>query len=73
MKSTKATLLMPVENQVRELDSKILLACVAAKRGFSSVIGFRREIHFHISSFPPGIYLSKSMTTAISNYAKSGS
>jgi surface carbohydrate biosynthesis protein len=57
-------LLMPVENQVRELDSKILLACVAARHGFSSVIGFRREIHFHISSFPPGIYLSKSMTPA---------
>jgi surface carbohydrate biosynthesis protein len=55
---------MPVENQVRELDSKILLACVAARRGFLSVIGFRREIHFHISSFTPGIYLSKSMTTA---------
>jgi surface carbohydrate biosynthesis protein len=64
MESTKATLLMPVENQVRELDSKVLLACVAARRGFSSVIGFRREIHFHISSFPPGIYLSKSMTSA---------
>jgi surface carbohydrate biosynthesis protein len=64
MKSTKATLLMPVENQVRELDSKVLLACVAARHGFSSVIGFRREIHFHISSFPPGIYLSKSMTAA---------
>jgi len=55
---------MPVENQVRELDSKVLLACVAARHGFSSVIGFRRELHFHISSFPPGIYLSKSMTAA---------
>ena len=55
---------MPVENQVRELDSKILLACVAARHGFSSVIGFRREIHFHISSLPPGIYLSKSMTAS---------
>ena len=64
IKSTKATLLMPVENQVRELDSKILLACIAARHGLSSVIGFRREMHFRISSFPPGIYLSKSMTTA---------
>ncbi len=64
MNSTRPTLLMPVENQVRELDSKVLLACVAARSGFSSVIGFRREVHFHISSFPPGIYLSKSMTTA---------
>jgi surface carbohydrate biosynthesis protein len=60
----KATLLIPVENQVRELDPKLLLASVAAKRGFSSILGFRREMHFHISSFPPGIYLSKSMTAA---------
>ena len=58
------TLIIPVENQVRELDPKLLLACIAAKRGFSSILGFRREIHFHISSFPPGIYLSKSMTAA---------
>jgi surface carbohydrate biosynthesis protein len=64
MNPAKATLLMPVENQVRELDSKLLLACIAARRGFASLIGFRREIHFHISSFPPGLYLSKSMTAA---------
>jgi len=60
----KGTLIIPVENQVRELDPKLLLAYVAAKRGFSSIVGFRREMHFHISSFPPGIYLSKSMTAA---------
>ena len=62
--TVKGTLIIPVENQVRELDPKLLLAYVAAKRGFSSILGFRREIHFHISSFPPGIYLSKSMTAA---------
>ena len=60
----KSTLLVPVENQVRELDSKLLLACIAASRGFSSIIGSRREIHFNISSFSSGIYLSKSMTAA---------
>ena len=60
----KGTLIIPVENQVRELDPKLLLAYVAAKRGFSCILGFRREMHFHISSFPPGIYLSKSMTAA---------
>jgi len=57
-------LLLPVENQVRELDSKILLACIAAQRGFSSYIGSRREIHFNITRFPRGIYLSKSITAA---------
>ena len=60
----KRPLLLPVENQVRELDSKILLACIAARRGFSSYIGSRREIHFNITAFPKGIYLSKSITAA---------
>ena len=61
MKGVKATLLMPVENQVRELDSKLLLACIAARRGFSSVIGPRREMHIGIRSFPRSIYLAKSI------------
>ncbi|MGD8801022.1 MAG: hypothetical protein PVJ44_21080, partial [Desulfobacterales bacterium] len=64
MMTDKIPLLLPVENQVRELDSKILLACVAARRGFSSYIGSRREIHFNITAFPKGIYLSKSFTAA---------
>ena len=58
----KTLLLIPVENQVRELDPKLLLACIAARRGFSSVIGSRREMEFCIDSFPRSIYLSKSMT-----------
>ena len=60
----KPPLIIPVENQVRELDPKLLLACVAARRGFPSYIGSRREIHFNITSFPQGIYLSKSITAA---------
>jgi len=62
MTSQKPALLIPVENQVRELDPKLLLACIAAQRGFSSVIGSRREMEFNIDSFPNSIYLSKSMT-----------
>jgi len=62
--TAKVPLLLPVENQVRELDSKILLACIAARRGFQSYIGFRREMHFNIIRFPRGIYVSKSMTAA---------
>lgn len=66
MAASRATvpLIIPVENQVRELDPKLLLACVAAQRGFPSYIGFRREIHFHITRFPQGVYLSKSVTAA---------
>lgn len=62
MKNQKPLLLIPVENQVRELDPKLLLACVAAERGFSSVIGSRREMEFNIDLFRQSIYLSKSMT-----------
>jgi surface carbohydrate biosynthesis protein len=62
MSAKEMLLLIPVENQVRELDPKLLLACVAAERGFSSVIGSRREMEFNIDAFPQSIYLSKSMT-----------
>jgi len=62
MATSKTTLLIPVESQARELDPKLLLACVAARRGFASIIGPRREMHFHIPSFPRSIYLSKSTT-----------
>ena len=62
MSNSKPLLLIPVENQVRELDPKLLLACIAAGRGFSSIIGSRRELEFRIDSYPKSIYLSKSMT-----------
>ena len=64
MNHMKPLLLIPVENQVRELDPKLLLACVAAKRGFSSVIGAHREIDFRIASFPRSLYLCKSFTVS---------
>jgi len=57
-----APLIIPVENQVRELDPKLLLACIAARRGFTSIIGSHREIDFRIAAFPRGLYLNKSMT-----------
>jgi surface carbohydrate biosynthesis protein len=62
METRKPTLIIPVENQVRELDPKLLLASTAAARGFPCVVGSRREIEFRIDAFPRSIYLSKSMT-----------
>jgi surface carbohydrate biosynthesis protein len=56
------TLIIPVENQVREFDAKLLLACVAAKRGFHSVIGSRLQIDFQIRRLPVGLYLAKGQT-----------
>ncbi len=55
-------LILPVENQVRELDAKILLACVAAQQGFSSIIGWRGLVDARVGRFPPSIYLAKSMS-----------
>jgi surface carbohydrate biosynthesis protein len=59
---SKAWLIIPVENQVRELDPKLLLACIAARRGFFVIIGSHREIDLRISSLPQSRYLNKSMT-----------
>jgi surface carbohydrate biosynthesis protein len=61
MKSIKSGLLVPVENQVRELDAKLLLACIAAERGLPSILGPKREVEFRIASFPRSIFLSKSL------------
>jgi surface carbohydrate biosynthesis protein len=62
MPDTKTLLLIPVENQVRELDPKLLLTCIAARRGFTSIIGSHRILDFHIASFPRSLYLNKSFT-----------
>ena len=61
MISKKAALLIPVENQVRELDAKLLLAYIAARRGLHSIIGFKRDVEFRLASFSPSIFLSKSL------------
>ena len=55
-------LIIPIENQVRELDAKLLLALVAAGHGFVTLLGSRLEIDFRAASYPPAIYLAKSMT-----------
>jgi len=53
--------LIPVENQVRELDAKLLLACIAARRGLTSIIGSKRDVESQITSFPRSIYIAKSL------------
>ncbi len=60
--NTSRSIIIPVENQVRELDAKLLLALIAARRGFRSFIGSRRELEFRIPLLPRSIYLAKSMT-----------
>ena len=55
------TLLIPVESQVRELDGKLLLACIAAEKGYNVVFGSRAHIHFYASRVNNAIYVAKSM------------
>ena len=61
MGNSVSTLIIPVESQVRELDAKILLSCVAAERGFPVIMGSRAYAHFKLASIPRGVYLAKSM------------
>jgi surface carbohydrate biosynthesis protein len=56
-----STLIVPVENQLRELDAKLLLSCIAAERGFPVVLGSRAFVHYEVASIPRGVYLAKSM------------
>jgi len=60
MANQDPVLLIPVENQVRELDARLLLASIAARRGLASVIGPKREVEFRIASFPRSIFIAKS-------------
>ncbi|SFM20573.1 surface carbohydrate biosynthesis protein [Nitrosomonas communis] len=70
MKNRASTLIIPVESQVRELDAKILLSCIAAERGFPVIMGSRAYAHFQVASVPRGIYLAKSMRSLSSSMFK---
>jgi surface carbohydrate biosynthesis protein len=51
--------ILPSENQVREFDAKLLLACVLAERGLRVFVGARHEVHNRIATFPPSVYVAK--------------
>lgn len=53
--------MVPIENQVREFDAKLLLSCIAAKRGIPCIIGSKRELEAQIATFPRSVYLAKSL------------
>jgi len=56
-----STLFIPVENQVRELDAKLLFACVAAEHGFPSVLGSKQYLYFAMPKLDRGVFIAKSM------------
>jgi surface carbohydrate biosynthesis protein len=51
--------ILPCEIKSREFDSKLLLACFLAERGWTSVVGSRNEIHMRLHRIPRSIYLGK--------------
>ncbi|HVI89643.1 MAG TPA: surface carbohydrate biosynthesis protein [Dongiaceae bacterium] len=53
---------MPMEIASRELDSRLLLACLAVARGYEVVLGQKWLIERNIAAMPPGLYLSKTLT-----------
>ena len=55
-------LIIPCETQARELDAKLLLACFAAERGFTVIVGSKKEINKRIARLPRSIFVSKSLT-----------
>lgn len=59
---SKSTLLIPIENQVRELDAKLLLAAQAVSRGHECFIGWKGTIDGHLNALPRGVYFAKSLT-----------
>src|SRR5262245_26863821 len=52
----------PMEMASRELDSRLLLATIAAAHGFEVVLGQKWLIERNIEYMTPGVYLSKTLT-----------
>lgn len=56
------TIYWPVETKVRELDAALLLAAVAAQRGWSVIIGGKTELYRRLKqNAEPGIFIDKSI------------
>ena len=55
--SSRRWLLLPMEIKVREFEPKVLLACIAAERGFGVLLG--RNGFNTTGSYPQGVYLDK--------------
>lgn len=53
------TLLLPIEERNRELNSRAIIAMAALERGFEVVVGQQWEIFAQIDSLPPSIVLFK--------------
>lgn len=55
---------LPIEVKSRELQSRLLLACVAAERGYGAVLGRKGTLAGMADILPRGIYVEKSCQLA---------
>ena len=61
MTISPSTVIIPVKMQVREMDAKLLLGCIAAESGFPVITGSKAFLHFRLDSIPRGVYFAKSI------------
>ncbi|MGE3844723.1 MAG: hypothetical protein AB7I50_24425, partial [Vicinamibacterales bacterium] len=60
--ATFSTIYWPIETKVRELDAALLFAAVAARRGWSVIIGGKTELYRRLKqNAEPGIFIDKSI------------
>lgn len=59
--SPRRWLLLPVETIARELHGKLLLACVAAERGWGVVLGSKHVVRSGQDALPRGTFIEKSI------------
>lgn len=62
------TLYLPITSQPRELDSRILLALVAAERGIPSVVGYKSSFEGRLQSLSAGIFLAHNARQKSGNF-----
>ncbi len=60
--ATGRWLLLPVEAKVREFEAKIFLACLAAERGYSVLVGHYGVINRWSGALPRGMILEKNIS-----------
>src|SRR5690606_4775103 len=58
---TATPLIIPCETLAREFDGKLLLACIAAKRGFRVILGGKPAIQSRLTALPRAIYMSNNL------------
>lgn len=70
MQHTLKTAILPCEIKSREFDSKLLLACILAERGWRVFVGSRNHIHLALGRLPRSVYLGKDVRHSSRHIAK---